>query len=39
LHLPTILLTYPFGPLVVTPITQVVFWSWQFGYIGRRRGR
>jgi len=39
LHLPTILLTYPFGPLVlVTPITQIVFLTWLFAYIGRKVG-
>ena len=39
LHLPTIILTYPFGALVlVTPITQIVFFSWLFAYIGRRKG-
>lgn len=39
LHLPTILLTYSFDALILlTPITQIVFWSWLFAYIGRRRG-
>jgi hypothetical protein len=36
LHLPTILLTYPFGPLVlITPFTQIVFWSWLLSYAAR----
>jgi hypothetical protein len=41
LHLPTILLTYPFGALVlVTPLTQIVFWSWLLKYAeGWRRRR
>lgn len=39
LHLPTVLLTYPFGALIlVTPITQIVFLTWLFAYIGRRKG-
>lgn len=38
LHLPTILITYPFDALIlVTPVTQVVFLTWLFAYIGRRR--
>lgn len=38
LHLPTILITYPFGALIlVTPVTQVVSLTWLFAYIGRRR--
>jgi hypothetical protein len=39
LHLPTILLTYPFDTLViVTPVTQIVFLTWLFAYVGRRKG-
>src|SRR5262245_58987227 len=37
MHLPTILLTYPLDGLVlVTPLTQIVFWSWLLGYLRRR---
>lgn len=37
LHLPTILLTYPLdGLVVVTPLTQIVFWSWLLAYRRRR---
>ena len=38
LHLPTVLITYPFGAaILITPITQVVFLTWLLTYIGRRR--
>lgn len=38
LHLPTVLFTYPFDGLVlVTPFTQVVFWTWLLSYIDARR--
>jgi uncharacterized paraquat-inducible protein A len=38
LHLPTVLVTYPFGAtILVTPITQVIFLTWLLTYIGRRK--
>ena len=38
LHLPTVLITYPFGAaILVTPITQIIFLTWLLTYIGRRR--
>ena len=38
LHLPTVLITYPFGgAILLTPITQVIFLTWLLTYVGRRR--
>ena len=43
LHLPTILITWILGQLtdpfvmVFTPITQIIFWTFLFAYLGRRK--